>query len=61
MSSAQHKFVIGLPPMLTVPPCSSMASGKILSMKILKRVGESKQPCLTPTLVLNQSHMLLLK
>ena len=33
----------------------------ILSRRILKRVGESKQPCLTPTEVLNQSPMLLLK
>ena len=28
---------------------------------MLKRVGESKHPCRTPTVVRNQSHMLLLK
>lgn len=61
MSSAKRKFVIVLPPILTVPMRSSSASAIILSRKILKRVGESKQPCLTPTVVLNQSPILLLK
>ena len=28
---------------------------------MLKRVGESRQPCRTPSVVLNQSEMLLLK
>ena len=61
MSSAKRKFVIFLPPMLTVPSWSSSASVIILSKKMLKRVGESTQPCLTPTVVLNQSPMLLLR
>ena len=34
------------PPMLTLPSCSSNASHMILSRKILKRVGESRHPCL---------------
>ena len=33
----------------------------ILSRNILKRVGESKHACRTPTVVRNQSPMLLLK
>ena len=33
----------------------------ILSRNMLKRVGESRHPCLTPTVVRNQSPMLLLK
>ena len=33
----------------------------ILSRNMLKRVGESKHPCWTPTVVRNQSPMLLLK
>ena len=33
----------------------------ILSRNMLKRVGESKHPCRTPTVVRNQSPMLLLK
>ena len=33
----------------------------ILSRNMLKRVGESRHPCQTPTVVWNQSPMLLLK
>ena len=33
----------------------------ILSRNMLKRVGESRHPCRTPTVVRNQSPMLLLK
>ena len=33
----------------------------ILSKNMLKRVGESRHPCRTPTVVQNQSPMLLLK
>ena len=61
MSSAKRKFVIFLPPMLTVPSWSFSASVTILYKKMLNRVEESTQPCLTPTLVLNQSPMLLLR
>ena len=57
MSSAKRKLVIVLPPMLTVPWWSSSASVTILSRKILKGVGESRHPYLTPTVVLNQSPM----
>ena len=53
--------MIVLPPMLTVPSWSSKASVVILSRYMLKRVGESRHPCLTPTVVRNQSPMLLLK
>ena len=60
-SSAKRKFVIFLPPMLTIPSMSFSASVIILSKKMLKRVGESRQPCLTPTVVLNQSPILLLR
>ncbi|KAF6040827.1 hypothetical protein EB796_000860 [Bugula neritina] len=61
MSSAKCKLVIVLPPMLTVPLCSSSPSVMILSKKMLKRDGESKQPCLTLTVVPNQSPMLPLR
>ena len=60
MSLAKRKLVIVLPPMLTVPWFSS-ASVIILSTKMLKRVGESKNPCLTPTVVLIQSSIIHLK
>ena len=53
--------MIVLPPVLTVPSRSSMTSAMILTRNILKRVGESRHPCLTPTVVWNQSPMLLLK
>ena len=59
MSSAKRKFVIFLPPMLTVPSWSLCVSHNS-SKKMLKRVGESTQPCLTPTVVY-QSPMLLLR
>ena len=55
MSSAKRKLVISRPPMLTLPSWSSNASHMILSMKMLKRVGESRHPCRTPTVVLNHS------
>ena len=58
MSSANRRLVIFLSPMLTFPPCSSMASEMIRSRKMLKRVGDSRHPCLTPTVVLNRSPML---
>ena len=61
MSSAKWRLVIVLPPMLTVPSWSSKASVMILSRNMLKRVGESRHPCQTPTVVQNQSPMLLLK
>ena len=54
-------LVIVLPPMLTVHSWSSKASVMILSRNMLKRVGESRHPCRTPTVVRNQSPMLLLK
>ena len=47
--------------MLTVPSCSSKASVMSLSRNMLKRVGERRHPCRTPTVVRNQSSMLLLK
>ena len=58
MSSAKRKLV--LPPMLTYPSWFSKASVMILSRKMLKRVGESRHPCLTPTVVLNHSPTLSL-
>ena len=58
MSSADRRLVIFLPPMLTFPSCSSMASDIIRSRKMLKRVGDRTHPCFTPTLVLNHSPML---
>ena len=59
MSSAKRKFVIVLPPILTVPSWSSSASAIILSKKMLKRVGESRHPWRTPIVVRNHSPMLL--
>ena len=48
--------------MLTVPSWSSKGlSVMILYINMLKRVGESRHPCRTPTVVRNQSPMLLLK
>ena len=41
--------------MLTVPSRSSKASAMILSRNMLKRVGESRHPCRTRTVVQNQS------
>ena len=61
MSSAKRRFVIVLPPALIEPTWVSSASSMILSKKMLKRVGESKHPCLTPTVVLNHSPMLLFR
>ena len=49
MSSAKRKLVIVLLPMITDPSCSFKASVMILSRKMLKRVGGSRHPCLTPT------------
>ena len=60
MSSAKRKLVMGRPPMLILPSWSSNASHMILSRKMLKRVGESRHPCQTPTVVLNHSLVLLL-
>ena len=59
MSPAKRKFIIVLPPMLTVPLSSSSASAIILSKKMLKKVGESRPPWRTPIVVRNHSPMLL--
>ena len=61
MSSEKRRLVIVLPPMLTVSSWSSKASIMVLSRNMLKKVGESRYPCRTPTVVRNQSPMLLLK
>ena len=61
MSSAKRGLVTVLPPMLTVPSRFSKESVMTLSRNMLKRVGESSHPCRTPTVVRNQSLMLLLK
>ena len=58
MSSAKRKLVMSRPPMLILPIWSSSASHMILSRKTLKRVGESRHPCRTPTVVLNHSPVL---
>ena len=58
MSSANRRLVIFLPPMLSFPSCSSMASDMIRSRKMLKRMGDRRHHCLTPTVVLNYSPML---
>ena len=50
-----------LPPMLTVPSRSSEASIMVLAKNMLKGVGESRDPSQTPTVVQNQSPVLLLK
>ena len=47
MSSAKRKLVMSRPPMLTLPSWSSKASHMILSRKMLKRVGESRQSLIT--------------
>ena len=53
MPSSKRNLVISRPPMLTLSSWSSKASHMILSRKMLKRVGESRHPCRTPTVVLN--------
>ena len=58
MLSANRRLVIVLPPMLTFASGSSSAAHTILSRKIMKRVGEIRHPCLTPTIVLNHSPVL---
>ena len=58
MSSANRRLVMFLPPMLTFPSCCSRASDMIRSRKMLKRVGDRRHPCLTPTFVLNNFPML---
>ena len=58
MSSANRRLVIFLPPMLTFPSCSSRASDMVRFRKMLKRVGDRRHPCLTPTVILNHSPML---
>ena len=58
MPSAKWRLVIVLSPMLTVLSWSSKASVMILSRNMLKRMGESRHPYLTPTVVRNQSPML---
>ena len=58
MSSANHRLVIFLAPMLTFPSCSSRVSDMIRSRKMLKRVGARRHLCLSPTVVLNHSPML---
>ena len=60
MTSAKLKLEISRPPMLTLPSWSSNASHMILSRKMLKRVGESRHPFRTPTVVLNHSPVLSL-
>ena len=55
MSSANLRFVIILPPIFTVPIWFSNASFIICSSMMLKSVGDSKQPCLTPVVVWNHS------
>ena len=57
MLLAKRKFVIVLPPILTVPSWSSSASAIILSKKMLKRVGHKLGH--TPTVVRIHSLMLL--
>ena len=58
MSSANRRLVIYLPPMLTFPSGSSRAPDMIRSRNVLKRVGDRRDPCLIPTVVLNHSPML---
>ena len=57
-NSTRCRLVIFLPPMLTFLSCSSRASDMIRSRKMLKRVGDRRHPCLTPTVVLNHYPML---
>ena len=43
---------------VTLRPCYSRALKKLLSRKMLKRVGDKRHHCLNPTVVLNHSSML---
>ena len=51
MSSAKQRFVVVLLPMLIVPLWFSKTSVIILSRNMLKRVGESRQQCRNPAVV----------
>ena len=53
ISYANCRLVIFLPAMLTFPSCSSRALDMIPLRKMLKRVGDRRHTCLTPTVVLN--------
>ena len=53
-ASANRRLVMVLSPILTVPSWFTSECDVILSGKILKRVGESRHPCRTPTVVQNQ-------
>ena len=61
MSLAKPRLVIVLPKTLTVPLWSSKTSIVIISRNMLKRPGESRHPCRNPTVVWDQSPMMLLK
>ena len=58
VSSAKRKLVMSYPSMLTLSSWSSNASHMILSRKMLKRIGESRHLCRTPTVVLKHSPVL---
>ena len=57
MSSANFRFVIFLPHMLTYSSCSSRASDLIRLRTMLTRMSDRRHLCLTPTVVLNHAHM----
>ena len=52
ISSANHKLLICLSPIAILNDWSSRESCIILSKNMLNKTGDSKQPCLTPTVVL---------
>jgi len=51
MSSAKRRLLMLRPPILTLPSKDSRASVIICSRKMLKRQGDGRHPCLTPTVV----------
>ena len=61
MSSANRRLVIYLLPILTFSSCYSRASDIIRLRKMMKRVGDRRHPCLTPTVVLSHCPMLPFK
>ena len=51
MSSAKRRLEMRRPPMEVVLWCSCRVSLMMFSRKMLNRIGESRQPCRTPTVV----------
>ena len=59
VSSANHRLVMFLPPLLTFSSYSFRESVIMRSRNLLKRIGERKHPCIAPSVILYHSSVLL--